>query len=76
MLILQNRNQIVNWLSDRLGIDLFPKSIYLLSEIPSRTSAGDVAMISAAVFVFCTLAGIIPAARAAALKPVDALRNE
>jgi len=76
LLMLHYRNEVVRWLSERLGVDLFPKAIYLLSEIPSRTSALDVAMISLAVFVFCTIASIIPAARAAALNPVDALRHE
>lgn len=76
MLCLHYRNEILQWLSARLGVDLFPKAIYLLSEIPSHTTAGDVIKISLAVFLLCTLASIVPAARAAALKPVDALRHE
>lgn len=76
MLCLHYRHEILRWLSVRLGVDLFPKSIYLLSEIPSHTTWQDVAMISLAVFLLCTLASIIPAARAAMLKPVDALRHE
>ena len=76
MLFLNYRNEIVRWLSERMGVELFPKSIYLLNAIPSRTTAQDVAMISLAVFLLCTLASIIPAARAAALRPVDALRHE
>lgn len=75
-LCLHYRHEILHWLSARLGIDLFPKAIYLLSEIPSHTTVGDVVTISLSVFLLCTLASIVPAARAAALRPVDALRHE
>jgi lipoprotein-releasing system permease protein len=76
MLCLHYRNEIVRWLSERMGVELFPKPIYLLNSIPSHTTALDVATISLAVFLLCTLASIVPAARAAALKPVEALRHE
>ena len=76
LLTLQYRNELVRWLSVKLHVDLFPKSIYLLSEIPSRTLPSDVLTIAAVVFGFCTLASIVPAARAAALNPVEALRQE
>ncbi|MEI6970645.1 MAG: ABC transporter permease [bacterium] len=75
-LCLHYRHEILQGLSSWFGIDLFPKSIYLLSEIPSHTTPGDVITISLSVFVLCTLASIVPASRAAALRPVDALRHE
>ncbi len=76
MLVLHFRNEIVTWLSSRMNIELFPKAVYQLSQIPSHTSWQDVATIAGLVFVFCTLASIIPAARAARLDPVEAIRNE
>ena len=76
MLCLHYRNEILQWLSAHLGVELFPKPIYLLNSIPSHTTGLDVAVISLAVFLLCTVASIVPAARAAMLKPVDALRHE
>jgi len=76
MLILHYRNHIVRWLSHHLHVDLFPAAIYLLKEIPAKTSFEDVARIAVMVIVFCTLASIIPAARAAMLNPVEAIRRE
>lgn len=76
LLFLHYRTEIVHWLSQTLGVDLFPKSIYQLAEIPSRTAPGDVAIICVAVVALCTLASMIPAARSAKLNPVEALRNE
>ncbi len=76
LLVLRFRNDLLRWLSDTFSLELFPKELYRLSEIPSRTSAVDVAIVAGAVVVICTLAGLIPAWRAARLDPVQALRHE
>jgi lipoprotein-releasing system permease protein len=57
-------------------VEVFPKSIYGLSEIPWSISFGEIARISLFVMAFCTLASMIPAWRAARLDPVEALRHE
>jgi lipoprotein-releasing system permease protein len=74
--ILHYRNDLMRWLSDTFHLELFPKELYRLSEIPSRTSPLDVAIVAGSVIVICTVAGLIPAWRAARLDPVKALRNE
>ncbi len=76
LLILNYRNDLMLWLSDRFGWELFPKELYHLSEIPASTSLFDIVLIAVSVMVICTLAGIVPAYRAASLDPARALRNE
>jgi lipoprotein-releasing system permease protein len=76
LLALRYRNELLNFISMQFRIDLLPKELYQLSQIPAHTTAGDVVTVCAAVMVICTLAGLIPAWRAARLEPVEALRNE
>lgn len=76
LLVLQYRNALLRWLSDTFNLELFPKELYRLSEIPSRTAPLDVLVVAGSVILICTLAGLIPAWRAARLDPVEALRHE
>jgi len=75
LLVLHNLRRLVAWLT-AINIEVFPKEIYGLSTIPWSTSFGELTRIAAFVMVFCTLASIIPAWRAARLDPVEALRHE
>jgi lipoprotein-releasing system permease protein len=74
--ILHYRNPFRDWLSDRLGIVIFPPSIYEFDGIPAEVVPADVAAICISAFVICALAAYIPARIASRLDPVKALRHE
>ncbi len=76
MTALHFRNDLMRWLSRVFKLDIFPKDLYLLSEIPARIMPGDVIFVMLLVVIICTLAGLVPARRAARLDPVNALRYE
>jgi lipoprotein-releasing system permease protein len=55
--------------------DVFAR-FYQLNELPSHPYPGDIVRIIVLTIVISTLAGLLPAWRAARLRPVDALRSE
>lgn len=55
---------------------LMSAQFYQFTEMPSHTTLSDVLSVCVIVMVFSTLAGILPALRAAKMEPVDALRYE
>lgn len=58
-----------------MGEEVFQR-FYQFSSLPAHTVPGDVVTIIVFSLVASTLAGLIPAWRAARLKPVEALRSE
>ena len=58
-----------------VGQDVF-KKFYQFSSLPAHTVTKDVVFIIVFSLIASTLAGLIPAWRAARLKPVEALRSE
>jgi lipoprotein-releasing system permease protein len=76
LFLLAYRNPFLRFMSEKVGFNLFPPSIYQFRELPARTVTSDVVVICAGSLVICLLAGVLPAIRAAWLAPVEALRNE
>jgi lipoprotein-releasing system permease protein len=74
--LLHWRNAIVGFIARlTMGQEAFVK-FYQFSDLPSHTTGQDVIIIVVFSIVASTLAGLIPAWRAARLKPVEALRSE
>ncbi len=76
LLILKYRNELLMFMSSEFNLELLPPELYQLSKLPAHTMGSDVAIVCGLVLVFCTLAGLVPALRAAKMEPVDALRYE
>jgi len=76
LLTVHNINPINHFLSHVVGIDLFPRDIYNFPSIPAFLTLRDLLTIGGSALVICTLAGLLPALRAARLEPVEALRYE
>ena len=76
LVILHFRNGIVEGFTRLTASEEVLTRFYQFSQLPSYTSTSDVVMIVVCSVVISTLAGLLPAWRAARLKPVEALRNE
>ena len=70
-----NLDTVLNFLR-RFNPGLMSAQFYQFTEMPSRTTLSDVLAVCLIVMVFSTLAGVLPAIRAAKMEPVDALRYE
>lgn len=72
--VLANLQNIVEGLA-RMGLEVFPASVYGLAAIPHRLIASDVFWVVALVFVFGFLASSVPAMIASLKDPVRALNQ-
>jgi lipoprotein-releasing system permease protein len=70
------RNDVVLGLARMTQRQEVLQRFYNFSELPSHVSSGDITRIVVLTIVISTLAGLLPAWRAARLKPVEALRSE
>lgn len=72
--ILTNLQNIVEFLA-KMGMEVFPASIYQLSNIPCRVIPSDVLFVVVVIYVFGLLASLVPAMLAAVKDPVKALNE-
>ena len=72
--ILVNLQNIVEGLA-RMGVEVFPASVYGLSAIPHRLIVSDIFWVVGLVFVFGFLASFVPALCASLKDPVKALNT-
>ena len=72
--VLANLQNIVEWLA-RMGVEVFPASVYGLAAIPHRLIVSDIFWVVGLVFVFGFLASFIPATIASLKDPVKALNE-
>lgn len=75
-LVLHNLQNLVDLLNSAFGLDVFPKAVYGLDGLPWRVVPMEIGVIVGLVVLFCAVASLLPAWRASALDPVDALRKE
>jgi len=70
------RNDLVAGFTKLTGSAEALERFYQFSQLPAHLAGSDLALIVTCALVVSTLAGLVPAWRAARLKPVEALRSE
>jgi lipoprotein-releasing system permease protein len=76
VLLALNLADIVRWVEQTFHVAFLSPDVYYISELPSELHWNDVIWITVTAFVFCTLATLYPALRAAKTEPAAALRYE
>jgi lipoprotein-releasing system permease protein len=67
---------LVRWIERTFHVEFLSPDVYYISEVPSDLHWADVGWISLTAFLFCMLATLYPARRAAGTQPAAALRYE
>ena len=76
VLLAANLPEIVRWIEQAFGVSFLSADVYYISEVPSQLEWSDVSLITLTAFLFCILATLYPAWRAARIEPAAALRYE
>ena len=76
LLLAANAETIRAWLSEVVGIRIFPPEVFFLSSLPSKVDPAGILLIVAMALGLSFLATIYPAWRAAQYEPIEALRYE
>jgi lipoprotein-releasing system permease protein len=74
--LASNVETIVPAIEKFFHVKFLSPDVYYISELPSDMHWQDVIVISSVAFVFCLIATIYPAWRAARTQPAEALRYE
>ncbi|MFC1588098.1 ABC transporter permease, partial [Planctomycetota bacterium] len=75
-IILANVNPICNWIEHQTGYEVLPSDVYYLSEIPVHINPFMLLLLGGVTLVVSVIAALLPALRAAAMDPAEALRYE
>ncbi|MGJ8686419.1 MAG: lipoprotein-releasing ABC transporter permease subunit [Spongiibacteraceae bacterium] len=67
---------IVSWLEQLSGLQLFNPQVYFISQLPSQFNSQDAVMVTVSALVLSFLATLYPAWQAAKVEPAEALRYE
>jgi lipoprotein-releasing system permease protein len=76
LIVAANAEPIRAFVSNTLGVAIFPPEIFFLSSLPSKTDAVEVTVVVCLALALSFLATLYPAWRAAQYDPVEALRYE
>jgi lipoprotein-releasing system permease protein len=71
-----NINPIERWLTYWTGIEIFPRNLYYFKDIPTLLDPSVVVWTNVLALAIAVAASVLPARRAARLRPVEALRYE
>lgn len=74
--LTSNLDSVVPALESLFGFEIFPASVYYITELPTDMRSADVLWISVLALALTLLATVYPARRAAAVQPAEALRYE
>lgn len=76
LVIAVNAESLRAWVSDMIGVRIFPPEVFFLSQLPSKVDSTEVTTIVVLSLVLSFIATLYPAWRAAQYDPVEALRYE
>lgn len=71
-----NVSRLAHWVENAFKVELLPKDVYYISDLPSKLLWSDVTIIAGVAFVLTLLATLYPSWRAARINPAEALRYE
>jgi lipoprotein-releasing system permease protein len=76
VLLAWNIPAMVKWIERTFHVEFLAPDIYYVTEVPSQLHWSDVGWVAAIAWVFCLIATLYPAWRAARTQPAAALRYE
>ncbi|HWA18791.1 MAG TPA: ABC transporter permease [Devosia sp.] len=76
LIIAANAEPLRAFISDLVGVRIFPPEVFFLSSLPSKVDPGEVIFVALLALALSFLATLYPAWRAAQYDPVEALRYE
>lgn len=76
LIVAANAESLRAFISNTLGVAIFPPEVFFLSSLPSKTDPVEVAVVVCLALGLSFLATLYPAWRAAQYDPVEALRYE